>query len=263
MSDAPPEDRTRSFHARFSRALRGDDAALAPWLPEGDDPAPGLAVYRNTVAKGRADALSGLFPTVERLVGVDWFRDAALEYARRTPPGTPVLDEYGEDFPDWLATFPPALELDFLPPVARLDRAWSRAHRAADAPGLLPQAAAAVKPTVLYASRAILHPSAQLFWFDWTAPSIWLGNRQETPPDDLVWDQQPEGLLIVRPEMTVLGLRLARPQFAFLDACRDGRTVGGAVVAALGADPTIDLSSLFRDLLLMGAFTRIESGARQ
>lgn len=260
MPDAPPDAPDLSFHARFALALQGDDVALTPWLGDGVGPAPGLAVYRNTVAKGRADALSGLFPTVERLVGPDWFRDAALAYAGRRPPATPVLDEYGDDFPDWLAAFPPAAELGFLAPVARLDRAWSRAHRAADAPGLPPQDAAAMKPAALYAGRAVLHPSAQLFWFDWTAPSIWLANRQKTPPDDMVWDQQPEGLLIVRPAMTVLSHRLTRPQFAFLDACRDGRTVGAAVVAALGADPATPLSSLFRDLLLTGVFTRIEPG---
>lgn len=261
MSDARPEASTASFHARFSMALGGDDQALTPWLADPD--APGLAVYRNTVAKGRADALAGLYPTVERLVGPDWFRDAAVVYAHNAPPATPVLDEYGEDFPDWLAAFPPALDLDFLAPVARLDRAWSRAHRAADAPGLSPQTVAALPPAALYAGRAVLHPSAQLFWFDWTAPSIWLANRQETPPDDMVWDQTPEGLLVVRPDMTVQTHRLTHPQFAFLDACRHGRTVGAAVLAALAADPATNLSDLFRDLLLAGAFTRIEPGSPQ
>lgn len=65
-----PED----FHRALDAAITGSDGTLTPWLAGGDA---GLAVYRNTVAKGRADALAGLFPTVERLVGSDWFRDAA------------------------------------------------------------------------------------------------------------------------------------------------------------------------------------------
>ena len=77
----------------------------------------------------------------------------------------------------------------------------------------------------------------------------------------MLWDQSPEGLLIVRPEMEVQTHRLNRPQFAFLDACRHGRTVGAAALAALAADPAANLSELFRDLLLSGAFTRIETGA--
>lgn len=261
MSSAPPDDPMLSFHASFSLALQGQGSMLTPWLA--DPNAPGLAVYRNTVAKGRADALAGLYPTVERLVGPDWFRDAALIYADSAPPSSPVLDAYGEGFPEWLATFPPAFELPFLPPVARLDRAWSRAHRAADAPTLRPGTVAALSHTALNAGSAVLHPSAQVFWFDWTAPSIWLANRLAMPSEDILWDQSPEGLLIVRPEMEVQTHRLNRPQFAFLDACRHGRTVGAAALAALAADPAANLSELFRDLLLSGAFTRIDTGAPQ
>jgi hypothetical protein len=36
---------------------------------------------------------------------------------------------------------------------------------------------------------------------------------------------------------------------------------GVAALAALAADPAANLSELFRDLLLSGAFTRIETGA--
>lgn len=259
MPDARPEDLSPSFHARFALALNGDDQALTPWLPDASA-APGLSVYRNTVAKGRADALAGLFPAVERLVGADWFQAVALEYARERPPASPVLDDYGDDFPDWLAAFPPAQAHAWLPPVARLDRAWSQAHRAADAPILSPQAAAAVSPPRLYAGRLILHPSARAFWFDWTAPSIWLANRGQGATGDMVWDQKPEGLLIVRSRMTVLSHRLTAPQFAFLSACRDRQTVSAAVVAALAADKRVALSSLFRDLLLTGVFTRFEPG---
>jgi len=260
MTDARPDTASVSFHARFAMALNGDDAALAPWLAVGGAPPPGLAVYRNTVAKGRADALAALFPSVEQLVGADWFRDAALEYARSVPPTGPVLDEYGADFPDWLAAFPPASDMPWTAPVARLDQAWSRAHRAVDATALRPNEVANLKPRALYAGRAILHPSAQLFWFDWTVPSIWLAHRQDAPPADMVWDLAPEGLLIVRPELTVVTHRLTRPQFDFLDACRDGQTVGGAAVAALGSDPTTPLARLFSEILLTGAITRIETG---
>ncbi len=38
----------------------------------------GLSVYRNTIAKGCADALAAQFPTVERVVGPAWLAAAAL-----------------------------------------------------------------------------------------------------------------------------------------------------------------------------------------
>ena len=43
-----------------------------------------------------------------------------------------MLVDYGEEFPDFLATFEPAAELPYLSDVARLDRFWTQAHVAAD-----------------------------------------------------------------------------------------------------------------------------------
>ncbi|MBX7247980.1 MAG: DNA-binding domain-containing protein [Caulobacteraceae bacterium] len=245
------------FHDAFEAALGGDAAALKPWLP--DTEAPGLKVYRNTIARGRAEVLAAAFPTVARLTGEDWFRAAALEFARAHPPGEPAMDRYGAGFPDWLAQFPPARDLPYLAPVARLDRAFSEAHAAPDAPVLDPAGAAVMDTAALYAARAELHPSARVFWFDWTVASIWLSERGFEPADTLAWTQQAEGVLVVRPQMTVTAVRLDRAQAAFLRACRDGATLGQAATKAFTADLAADLRSLFTALLRAGAFTRLHA----
>ena len=191
------------FEAAFTALLAGDDSAMSCWLDAGAGAGAGdqarLDVYRNTVAKGRVDALAGLYPTVERLVGADWFRQAGRIFANEAPPSSPVLDHFGADFPGWLETFPPALDLPYLAPVARLDQAWSQAHRAPDAAALSGRVATETSPPRLFSSRASLHPSARLFWFDWTVPSIWIANRAEVFDDaGVAWEGRPEGLLIVR-----------------------------------------------------------------
>lgn len=237
----------------------GDAGALDPWLATDARSRAGLSVYRNTVAKARADALSGLFPTVKRLVGSDWFRQAALAFAVENPPQTPVLDDYGPDFPAWLSAFPPARDMPYLAPAARLDLAWSRAHRSVDAPILGAADVSGVPAPALFASRAVLHPSVQMFWFDWTVPSIWLANRPDAEPDqEVAWTDTPEGLLILRPGMTVGQCRLSRPEWMFLDACRTDRTLGQAAAAALRPDPHANLSQIFAALLSAGVFTRLE-----
>lgn len=247
------------FHEAVTELIGGDLGALDPWLAQDSRSRAGLSVYRNTVAKGRADAVSGLFPTVERLVGGDWFRQAALTFAAQSPPRTPVLDAYGADFPAWLSAFPPARELPYLAPVARLDLAWSRAHRSADAQVLGAGDVAGISATVLFASRAVLHPSVHTFWFDWTVPSIWLANQPDAEPGlDVAWTDTPEGLLIMRPDMTVDHRRLSRSEWMFLGACRAGRTLGEAATAALRPNPHVNLSHLFAGLLSAGVFTRLE-----
>lgn len=249
------------FHTAFTAALDGRDATLRPWLAEaGAGP---LAVYRNTVAKGRIDALAALFPTVERLVGQDWFRDAALIFTRAHPPTGPVLDEYGGDFPGWLATFEPARELPYLAPAARLDLAWGEAHRAADAPVLEARSFAGVPSDRMFAAHAVLHPSVRLFDFDWTAPSIWLANRPELQTDaEPVWDRQPEALAIYRPLWTVEARRLSPAEWRLLDGSRRGSTLGEAALLAIGREPGLDLARLFSGLVQAGLFTRVELDAR-
>ncbi len=240
------------FHRALDAAITGSDGTLTPWLAGGDA---GLAVYRNTIAKGRADALAGLFPTVERLVGPDWLRDAALIFADEHPPTSPVLDDYGQEFPAWLVRFEPAQSLPYLPPVARMDLAWSRAHRSADAPVLT---ADGLDGRDLFGSRATVHPSVNLFWFDWTAPSAWLANRPDSAPDQVVdWTDSPEGLVIHRPDMTVLHRRLSRAEWLFLDGCRRNLPLGRVALEVQGQAPDTDIAPLFSGLLSAGLFTHL------
>lgn len=247
--------RDAGFHAAFEAALSGDGASLKPWLA--DEDAPGLAVYRNTIAKGRADVLAAAYPTVARLTGEDWFRATALEFAAANPPSDPAMDRYGEAFPAWLAAFPPAQALPYLAPVARLDHAFAEAHAAADAPVLDAREAAALDPAALFASRAVLHPASRPFWFDWTVASIWLSERGIEPAEHLDFAERGEGLLIARPRMAVTATRLDKASYAFLKACRAGKTLGRAATAAFAADASADLRTVFAALVTEGAFTRL------
>lgn len=252
MVDAGPD----GFEAAFGALLAGDQEALNPWLGADADDRAGLDVYRNTIAKGRVDALAGLFPTVERLVGRDWFQQAALIFAAASPPTSPVLDLYGAEFPSWLESFSPAKALPYLAPVARLDQAWTQSHRAPDAPVLTSRDATATAPAQLFASCAGLHPSARLFWFDWSVPTVWIANREEVSSGgDVVWEDRSEGLLIVRVDQTVTWRRLSRSEWTFLRACQRGRTLGAAAREAFSAEPTLNLAALFAGLLSTGALT--------
>lgn len=247
------------FHEAMDAILTGTPDALDPWLRGGEAGRAGLAVYRNTVAKARVDALAAHYPTVARLVGEAWFREAALIFARAEPPTSPMMDDFGEGFADWLEAFPPAADLPYLAAVARIDRAWSRAHVAADAPVLDVAELSALSPAALFGAKAILHPSVSLFWFDWTVASIWLANRpHQGEPMPVVWDSVAEGLVVVRPEMEVRHHRLLHAQWQFLDACRRGLPLGRAAANVRLAYPLTDLSRLFAGLLSLGVFTRLE-----
>jgi hypothetical protein len=247
------------FQDAFAAALAERAAApIAAWLPEGEAEPAGMAVYRNTIAKGCVDALAANFPTVASLVGDEWFRAAAALFAAEHPPTSAALLAYGEVFPDWLATFPPAGDLPYLPAMAWMDWRWTVALFAPEAAPLAAEAFA-LDPETLASARPRLHPSLTFAWFDTGLPGLWLAAREPVPGEmELIED--PQGVLFVRPADAVISRRLDAAGFAFLAAAQSGSTLGEAIIAAAEADPSTDLPALFAALIADGVFSGLDLG---
>lgn len=247
------------FHDRFLAAVAGDAAALAPWCAGAAADA-GLAVYRNTAAKGCADALAAQFPTVERVVGPAWLAAAAVAHAAAHPPRTASLLAYGDAFPAWLAAFPPAADMPYLAGLAELDWLWTCAHLAADAEPLDPARIAALSPAAFSARALVLHPATQFAAFADGTPSLWRALQPpEDPPAVLELGDAPEGLLFVRPRLDIATYVIGAGPLAFLAACKGGRSLAQAGLAALTAEPAIDLSAAFATLAAAGAFSTLRT----
>nr|WP_295109098.1 DNA-binding domain-containing protein [uncultured Caulobacter sp.] len=239
------------FQDAFVAALAGNPSALSPWLAPGEGQA-GLSVYRNTIAKGCVDALAANFPTVLSMVGEDWFRAAAALFAREAPPASAALLDYGETFPVWLERFPPADDTPYLAGIAHLDRLWTEALFAAEAPVLTAEALAALAPETLAETNLRLHPSVRFASFEAGLPSLWIAAREGG--EDLELSDQPETLLLVRDKGAVLHRVIGGAETAFLRACRDGLSSAQAAGRAFEADPDVQLAPLFAALIAQGVF---------
>ena len=247
------------FQDAFAHALRAPDAPDTPQLAA-LVAQPAFAVYRNTVTKACIDALQANYPAVARLVGDEWFRAAAAQYVRATPPDDPTLLHYGSSFADFLAHFAPAQELPYLPGVARLDRLWTAAHAARNEPVLDPAALSALTPEQLAATVLYPHAAARWAWFS-DAPvfSIWAHNRARDFAGDDIWQPtwQAEGGLLTRGRDTVEWIALDAAGYAFIEVCSNGATLAQAGNAALTAQPGADLALVMTSLLRAGAFNRM------
>lgn len=247
----------QEFQNGFIGAVYGIDDALLPPAIRALAAQPGFSVYRNTIIKGCIDALQGNYPTVERLVGTDWFRAAAALHVRAAPPSDVRLFAYGSDFPDFLAGFEPARELPYLADVARLDQLWMEAHVAADGLALKAAEIASLPPLELGRMMLRPHVSARWKWFE-AQPiyTIWSANREErTLGDDLDW--QGEGALIVRTGDVVQWRPIDAGGCAFLDACAEGQSLKAAANYALQIHPALDISQMMSDFILAGAFASL------
>jgi|GEM_PF-123769 len=254
-------DRTLvDFQAEFAQALLADPDSQ-PMHASALARQPGFAVYRNTVLRGCIDALQANYPVVARLVGEAWFRAAAAIYARRNAPPQPMLVDYGDGFADFLAGFAPAADLPYLPAVARLDRAWTESHLAADVPALGAAGLAAwlrAPADRLASLRLAPHPAARWHWFEQLpAYTIWQRNRA-TACDAAAIDWRGEGALLTRPAGAVQWRPLSPAGAALLDASAAGAPLGDALAAA-GCE-LHDLGAVLAALLEAGAFAAAIDG---
>ena len=236
----------RAFQDAF--AARLETAAAA------SDPQPGYGVHRNTVTRAAVDALAANHPTVRRLVGETWFEHAALVFVRRAPPRDGVLAGYGRGFAAFLADFEPARELPYLADVARLDRAWTEAHLAADAPALAPEALAGLDLDALAKARLVPHPAAR--WLrsgGMPAFTIWVRHREDRDLDaELPW--RGEAALLTRPRDAVRWYAIGDEAVRCLEACAAGVPLGDALEAGGG-----DVTAWWPGLVAAGAFAALGS----
>jgi hypothetical protein len=122
------------MHAAFAEALLAREFKCPPGLRtwNGSDPVQRFAVYRNNVVVSLIDALADTYPVVQQLVGEEFFRAMAREFALDHPPASPVMAYYGEGFAEFVAGFPPAAALSYLADVARLEYFYVQVYHAAD-----------------------------------------------------------------------------------------------------------------------------------
>jgi hypothetical protein len=225
----------------MARALLADPAAPPAGLFV-DGPVPAAAafrVHRNTILGGLAGALRLSFPTVERLVGADFFDQAAAAFAAVRPPRAAALSAYGDDFADFLAGYGPARELGYLPDVARLDLAIERAAAAADAPmgRLIPlDSAVALALPVSLALLALRHPADRIRAAVEDGSDAALRALDPTPrPSWLAVWRRPDGASV---------LPLSPPAGRFLAALLEGDPPGQALAAAQGLASSPDAALL-------------------
>lgn len=244
--------------AEFATALLDTDRAVPEGLTawNGLRPERRFGVYRDNVVAGLIGALASRFPVAENIVGKDFFAAMAHEFVRLHPPQSPLLLAYGDDFADFVETFEPAGDIDYLPDVIRLEAARGKAYHTADAAPLDPVLLAAIEPERLASLVFVLHPSASILRSPFPMVTIWAMNAGEMelrPIDN--WSG--EDALVVRPEMMVEIHRLPAGGAVFLEVLAGRADLATAVEAAVAIAPDFDLSANLAGALAAGAFTTI------
>lgn len=205
-----------------------------------------FAVYRNNVAVGLIRALETRFPAVRALVGEEFFRATARDFIRRHPPASPLLAQFGDALPGFLAGFGPAAELPYLADIARIEAARTRAYHAADLPRLHGEAFAALPPGALERLRIRLHPAVTVIR---SPHPVWdiLAAANGTEAEVTGW--RPQAVLIDRQGLDVVLRPLPTGTATFLLALAGGDPLPDAAAVAGTDDPDFDLTAALAELI--------------
>ncbi|OCP05643.1 MULTISPECIES: DNA-binding domain-containing protein [unclassified Ensifer] len=256
-----PNDAGSGYAAGFVQPLL-DPERRTPMLvsgPNGKAAVKRFNVYRNNVTVSLIEALAATFPATERITGESFFRAMARFHVRETPPTSPLLFEYGRDFPDFIARYDYAQSMPWLADVARIERAWLDAYHAADAPALTPDALAAIPADRLGAAVFTGHPATRIVRSAYPAVTIFAANRTSAPVGRIE-TSAPESALITRPELEVAVRHLAPGADILLDRLLSGVPLAAAATEATNHCPTLDLASVIATALKAGAFSAIHHG---
>lgn len=216
-------------------------------------------VYRNNVTVSLIDAMVSIYPAVQRITGPDFFRAMARFHIHATPPISPLLFEYGRDFPAFIESYEYAQEMPWLADTARIERAWLDAYHAADAAPLEAATLAGIDPALLGQVCFTSHPAARIVRSRYPAVAIFAMNRAEAPVSPLR-SGDAEDALITRPGHEVIVSRLPAGAAVFLQSLMSGQRLDAAVEAALEDADTFDLSAALAGMISAGVFTAIHIG---
>ncbi|HRJ00886.1 MAG TPA: DNA-binding domain-containing protein [Hyphomonas sp.] len=240
-------------------ASRGAQPADLAWLMVGRrEPGQRAMVYRNSGMSACTDALKSNYQRVARVVGDSFFRGLAHAFIDQHPPIEHSLVGYGHDLPEFIDASAKEHGIPWLGDFARLDRAWLKAHLAADGTPIAPSGLQSLSDETLLSAQIVFHPSLALVSTHWDLWELWIEASDEaftSTPRTLI--HEPSWVLFWRPEHEVVARPLPDPFAIFLSVLQNNETLGAASAQALARAPGEDLPALIAAVFSAGLVTDI------
>lgn len=228
----------------------------------------GLAAYRNNVLGNWRHALAATYPVCARVLGGARFALASDRYAADGRSHSGDLNAYGEDFADFLASWPAVQELPYLPDLARLEWDVQTAYYAADAaPFDVAALAAALAPAsdgdgspaiAPECWRFPLAPACRLRVSPFPLAAIW--QAHDAHPDDAAvppvpFTSGPHHALVCRSHGRVTVRPISAGEAAFLDALAVDQPLPAAIAAGLASAADFDAPATLCAMVTTGVLS--------
>lgn len=209
-------------------------------------PAANILIYHNNLLSHLFATLKNAYPLLVQLVGEDAFKAAARDYIDRYPSTSGNLDEYGEYFSDFIASYEPAAELPYLSDVAQFEWVAHLLTRAPDAAVFDPIHLEQLTENDYADLQLTLHPACHLMQTHYSIPDIIdLCNGSINEIDSLTTETL--YLLISRHQDDIIVSTLTSAEYHFLNKIQDSHILADSLQTAVQIDPSFELENRLVD----------------
>lgn len=238
-----------ALQARFAAALRATQR-----------PAGGMSIYHSNLRANFRRALQLSFPVLERLVGIEYFDQLAMQYMAREPSRSGDLHHVGAGFCKFVVEHFAAPRFAtprhaVLADVAVLEWAWQECFVAADAAALDPAALGDIPQNLWPRLRFEFHPACRMVESRYPVLDLWRANGEP-----VALDTGSECLALSRPSHEVRVERIAAGTSTFLRSLRDGADLARATDLAAAHSPDFDLLAALSFAFRAGMITQCAAG---
>jgi hypothetical protein len=231
----------REIQHAFAASIFGDDNPVAGML---ETQKRRFGIYRNSVLENYRQALASIFPVTRRLVGEHFFSQAATQFAREKPSTSGDLAYFGDTFPQFLASYPPARDLVYLPDVAGLEWLWHETFHASDSQPLDLEKLATLDPADYGQIVFELQAGYRSLQTTYPVDRIWQVNQPQYAEPELVHlESEPRWLLTYRFDFEVRIANVSHGVHALAQAFARRQTLSDATQTALEAEPDLQVES--------------------
>ncbi len=180
--------------------------------------------YRDSVTGSINGALAISYPVVKKLVGEDFFNHITQQYIQQQPSTSPDLNNYGDNFSDFIKTLKNLETVPYLSDVAKLEWAWQKIINGSQSePGNL-ESLSHLNEHEIDNVVLTLSPHASLLQSDYAINTIWEMNQDDVNTDIAIDCNNKVNLLIWRNGLDMNITVINDSQFYFLDLTNQSLT---------------------------------------
>jgi len=259
--EQPPASTQYCGNQEFAPALLDPDLDIPAGMvgPDGNLAPKRFSVYRNNVVLSLMEAMAETFPAIKIIVGEENFATVSRIFISSHPPSSPMMQAYGDLFPEFLRDFGPLQSFPFLEDVAKVEICWINAYHAADANPLDGAVLGAIDPETLIETSFAPHPAADLVTSNYALHHLFSSRNGEGGALNFKKCAHIQSVLITRAQLSVEVHELDHAGTAFFKNILQANTLGQCIEQAMEADKNFEPSSAITLMLTSGAVTSLSN----